>query len=222
VRARTVAVGAAIALLGASIGFALGSARAGDADADRSGAADSPSPVKLVKVGGIFMAARSYDLPAAVEPYEYTAPAPPRTPTPIDGTYFRVTTFSEVGGPVIGLPYRCLRCIPYRIVAGLTTLIFVEGRFFLEHQLSGFRGSGHFTVHGNRLRIYNDSNCSSMTGTYRWAIDHRQLRLEVIDDPCAFGDERSRDLTTGSWVKVNQCSHRLIGLWPAVVGCKPV
>jgi hypothetical protein len=220
VSARSIAVGAAIAVLGGSIGFAIGSARGGDSARPRSAA--SPSPVKLVKVGGIFMAARSYDLPKEVEPYEYTDPAPPRTPTPIDGTYFRVTTIAEVGGPVVGLPYRCLRCIPYRMVAGLTTLIFVEGRFFLEHQLSGFRGSGHFTVVGHRLRIYNDSNCSSMTGTYRWSIRHRELRLAVIEDPCAFGDERSRDLTSGAWIKVNQCTHRLVGLWPAIVGCKQV
>ncbi|HEY7666951.1 MAG TPA: hypothetical protein VIE12_02380 [Actinomycetota bacterium] len=221
---RAIAAVALALALGVVIGFGVGAATStGDATpAGRASArpSPSPSPVDLVKVGGVYLAARSFDLPAEVEPYAYTRPGPPRETTPIDGTYLRVLTIDEVGGPLVGLPYRCLRCIPFRRDAGLSTLIFFEGRYFLEHQISGFRASGHFTVDGATLTLYNDSNCSSMEGTYRWSRAKGRLRLRVIDDPCPFDELRTADLTFRPWVKVNQCFHRLVDLWPAVVGCR--
>jgi hypothetical protein len=223
VRRAIAAVLVALAL-GVAIGWGIGSATDGGATTeDRAAAASaatSPSPVDLVKVGGVYMAARSFELPEEAEPYPYTRPGPPRERTPIDGTYLRVVTIDEVGGALVGLPYRCLRCIPYRKDAGLSTLIFFEGRYFLEHQLSGFRASGHYTVDGDTLTLFNDPNCSSMEGTYRWRRDHGELRLRVIDDPCPFDDLRTADLEFMPWVKVNQCFHRLVDLWPAVVGCR--
>ncbi len=223
--AKRTSASAVVALaLGVAIGFGVGSATA---TRDATPAARppvrpsaSPSPVDLVKVGGVYMAARSFDLPPEVEPYAYTRPGPPRAATPIDGTYLRVTSIDDVGGPLVGLPYRCLRCIPFRRDAGLSTLIFFEGRYFLEHQISGFRASGHFTVDGGTLTLFNDSNCSSMEGSYRWKRAAGALRLRVIDDPCPFDDLRTADLTFQPWVKVNQCFHRLVDLWPAVVGCR--
>lgn len=223
---RAIAAAAVALLMGVAIGFGIGAAMAGgDVSSDeRATPRPSPtsSPFDLVKVGGVFMAARSFDLPPEVEPYEYTRAAPPREATPIDGSYLRVTSIEDVGGPLVGLPYRCLRCIPFRRDAGLSTLIFFEGRYFLEHQLSGFQASGHFTVEGDLLTLFNDLNRSSMEGTYRWSRSPGgRLRLHVIDDPCPFDDLRTTDLTARPWVKVDQCFHRLVGLWPAVVGCEP-
>jgi hypothetical protein len=224
--ARRAVAAVAIALaMGVAIGWGVGSTTAEDqAPVGRAGpeppSSASPSPVDLVKVGGVYMAARSFELPEGVEPYPFTRPGPPREATPIDGTYLRVLTIDEVGGALVGLPYRCLRCIPFRKDAGLSTLIFFEGRYFLEHQLSGFRASGHYTVEADRLTLYNDANCSSMEGTYRWSRAKGELRLRVIDDPCPFDDLRTADLEFRPWVKVNQCFHRLVDLWPAVVGCR--
>jgi hypothetical protein len=210
--------------MGLAVGWGIGSASGAQGGASRAGSAGPPtpsaSPVELVKVGGVYMAARSFELPEEVEPYPYTRPGPPREATPIDGTYLRVLTIDDVGGALVGLPYRCLRCIPFRKDAGLSTLIFFEGRYFLEHQLSGFRASGHYSVDGDRLTLYNDANCSSMEGTYRWSRDEGELRLRAIDDPCPFDDLRTADLEFRPWIKVNQCFHRLVDLWPAVVGCR--
>jgi hypothetical protein len=212
--------------LGLAVGWAAGSASvpgdgsSGDRAEGPSMPSASASPVELVKVGGVYMAARSFELPEDAEPYPFTRPGPPREATPVDGTYLRVLTIDEVGGALVGLPYRCLRCIPFRKDAGLSTLIFFEGRYFLEHQLSGFRASGHYTVDGDTLTLYNDANCSSMEGTYRWSRTKGELRLRAIDDPCPFDDLRIADLEFRPWIKVDQCFHRLVDLWPAVVGCR--
>jgi len=98
-------------------------------------------------------------------------------------------------------------------------MIFYEGRYFLHHYLSGFKASGHYAVDGDRIRLFNDPNCSSMAGLYRWHVDRGSLTFKVIDDPCAFKDERSRDLMIRPWVLVPACHRRIIGLWPGFLGC---
>lgn len=144
---------------------------------------------------------------------------PPRAATPIDGTYVRIVSLADVGGPLIGLPYRCLRCPPYRVDPGLTTLIFYEGRYFLHHQLSGFKALGHYTIDGDRIRMFNDPNCSGMAGEYSWRLQGGALAFQPIDDTCAFGNERAHDLTVVSWTRVPACHRRMIGLWPGFLGC---
>lgn len=216
---RGVAVAVAALVVGAAAGYAFGSAGEGSRNARSGVGSSSPSPVHLVKVGGVFMNERRDELTPEMEPYPFTSPIPPRDPTAIDGTYLRIVSLDDVGGPVVGLPYRCLRCIPYRIDPGLTTLIFYEGRYFLHHYLSGFKALGHYTVDGGRIRLFNDPNCSGTPGIYRWKLDGRNLTFQVIDDPCPFEDERSRDLTTQSWIQVPACHRRLIGLWPGFLGC---
>jgi hypothetical protein len=89
----------------------------------------------------------------------------------------------DVGGPLIGLPYRCLRCPPYRV------------------------------------SVFNDPNCSSMAGEYSWRLERGTLTFQVIDDPCAFGNERANDLMVSEWTDVPACHRRMIGLWPGFLGC---
>jgi hypothetical protein len=102
---------------------------------------------------------------------------------------------------------------------GVTTLIFYEGRYFMHHQLSGFKALGHYTLDGDRIRLFNDPNCSTMTGEYSWKLKGGGLTFRVIDDPCAFGNERAHDLTVATWTKVPACHRRMIGLWPGFLGC---
>ncbi len=215
---RVVAIAIVALLIGVAAGYAFGSAADGDGT-NAASPSPSPSPVHLVKVGGVFMNERRDVFTADMEPYPFTTPLPPREPTPIDGTYLRVMSIADVGGPVVGLPYRCLRCIPYRVDPGLTTLIFFEGRYFLHHHLSGFKARGHFSVDGDRLLLFNDANCSSTPGTYRWTLDGRTLAFDVVDDTCVFDDERSGDLMVETWTQVPACHRRLIGLWPGFLGC---
>lgn len=217
---RVIAIAVVALLAGVAAGYAFGSSDNGGGSprAETTGGS-SPSPVHLVKVGGVFMNERNDTLTADMEPYPYTTPIPPREPTAIDGTYVRIMSLQDVGGPVVGLPYRCLRCIPYRVDPGTTTLILFEGRYFLHHYLSGFKALGHYTVDGDAIHLFNDPNCSSMAGDYRWQMDGRDLTFETVSDPCVFGDERSHDLTLSSWTQVPACHRRLIGLWPGFLGC---
>ena len=205
-------------LIGATVGFAIGSS----GDGSSGGAAtpfSSPSSVHLVKIGGVLLPERHDELTPDLEPYPYTDPVPPREATPIDGTYLRIRSLADVGGPLVGLPYRCLRCPPYRVDPGITTLIFYEGRYFMHHQLSGFKALGHYTINGDRIRLFNDPNCSAMAGEYSWRLDGGALAFQVIDDACTFGNERAHDLTVVSWTKVPACHRRMIGLWPGFLGC---
>ena len=161
---RAIAIAAVALLVGVAAGYAFGSS--GDSDGSSGAGTDtrspSPSPVHLVKVGGVFMNERHDELTADMEPYPYTSPIPPREPTAIDGTYVRIMSLHDVGGPVVGLPYRCLRCIPYRVDPGTTTLIFYEGRYFLHHSCPASRRSATTPWTGT------GSTCSTTRTAPRW------------------------------------------------------
>jgi len=178
----------------------------------------SPSPVTLVRVGGLPVADVDVELTEELEPHAYDE-APSVEPTPIDGFYLRIVTLAETGGPSHGLPFRCFRCLPFRISPGLETLTMYRGRFYLEHQMSGFRSLGHYVVDGDRIAVFNDPNCSSTEGRYRWERRGSTLRFEVVRDPCPFKDERSDDLTYSAWTRVDACGFRILDWWPALLGC---
>lgn len=152
------------------------------------------------------------------EPYAYQ-PAPPQRPSPVDGFYMRVFTIEQMGGHRLGMPFHCLRCVPYSVDAGVQTLLLHEGRYFLEHQLNRFRALGHFVVRGGRIAFYNDANCSQTRGSYRWELANHELSLEVIDDSCPYVDERSYDLTLAPWTEIDACFTGIKEWYPALVGC---
>ena len=159
------------------------------------------------------------DLPVTLRPYPFAEPAPAPVPTEIDGTYMQILTFEELGGPISSLPFPCRRCLPYARDPGVLTLIFFDGAYFVDHQMSGFHATGHYEVDGDGLTLFNDPNCSRVRGTYTWRMDGRSLRLEVVDDPCAFEGERATDLTSGAWTKIPVCRREVMHLWPGILGC---
>jgi len=210
-------VGAAAALVAAA---AIGRATApAAAPAARPHPSASPSPVTLLRVGGLPIANVQVELTDELEPHDYTGTAPPEIATPVDGLYLRIVKLDALGGPSIGLPVRCFRCIPFRISPGLETLTLYHGRFYLEHQTSGFRALGHFRVDGDRIAFFNDPNCSSTEGTYRWSEGKETLRFRVIEDPCPFKDERADDFGYSPWIRVDACTFRIMDWWPALLGC---
>jgi hypothetical protein len=153
------------------------------------------------------------------EPYDYEKAAPPRRATPIDGTYIRVVTLEQAGGAEHAIPIHCLRCVPYSVDAGVQTLTLFEGRFYLEHQIDGFRALGHFVVEGGRIELFNDVNCSRVRGRYTWHARGGELVFDVLDDPCPYEDERSNDLTFGPWTAVDLCTSAVEEWYPAFLGC---
>lgn len=150
----------------------------------------------------------------ALEPYPYTTPTPPDEPSILDGAYLRILTIEQAGD----LPIPCRRCAEYRLTAGVSTLILYRGRFYVEHQLSGFRGIGHFALSGDRITFFNDPNCPELRGIYAWTFEDERLTLRLIQDGCAFGRLRGIDLTTGPWIKPdNPCS--IANRWPMLPSC---
>jgi hypothetical protein len=159
------------------------------------------------------------DLPITMRPYPFTEPAPSPGLTEIDGTYMLILTLEDLGGPNAALPFPCRRCLPYARDPGVTTLIFFQGAYFVDHQMSGFHATGHFEVDGNRLALFNDPNCSRERGTYTWEMDGRSLRLDAVDDTCAFQGERATDLASDVWTKIPVCKREVHHLWPGILGC---
>ena len=206
-RARRFAIFAAVA----AVGFAAGTLVEDEPEAPAVETVASPSPAAAdpdVRLA----------IPPEMEPYDYQA-APPRRATPVDGFYMRVFTLEEMGGPVLGVPFHCLRCVPYSVDAGVQTLLLHEGRFYLEHQLNEFRALGHYVVRGDRIVLFNDVNCSKTRGRYTWNLEHRRLSFEVIDDPCPYVDERSNDLTLEPWSRIDVCYSGIKDWYPVRVGC---
>jgi hypothetical protein len=169
--------------------------------------------------GGQRLLKTPVSLPPWQMPYPYTTPTPPDAATPIDGTYLRIVTLEQTGGPLNGLPIKCFRCLPYRLDAGVSSLILFRGSYYVAHQLSGFHSLGHYLVHRNRVTFANDPNCPTTRGTYEWSFERGRLQLHVVSDPCPFSGLRAADLTNFPWTRVDACVFRIRNLWPAELGC---
>jgi hypothetical protein len=212
----------AVALLVIAAGFAV----VRDVDtpvvSGEPGPTLAPLPERLTNVGGVYQEESGFelsDLEPSELPYAYTTPIPPEVASPLDGAYVRITPLKGLGQPAVALPIRCLRCIPFRIEAGVNTLTMYHGRYFLHHQLSGFRSLGFFEVDGPQVTFFNDPNCPMDRGIYRWTREGTELTLHVVDDPCPFDELRAKDLTASPWTLFNHCVTRFLGLWPGELGC---
>lgn len=134
--------------------------------------------------------------PSTDEPqaYPYTRPTPPSEVTPLDGTYTRENDRHVVGGSG-----KCRRCPPYRLALGQDVLELERGVFRVSHEGIGYLAVGHYTLTGKQVTLFNDPNCSAERGIYAWSLEDGVLRLEVVEDECAFGDVRVRYFTAGPW-----------------------
>jgi hypothetical protein len=180
----------------------------------------SISPVTLARVGGLPIAIPDREIKdPSLMPYPFMSPTPPPLETPIDGTYMRTVDLDEVGGARIGLPYRCFRCPPYRIDAGVSTLIFTKGAYYVHHHMSGFRTMGSFVIDGDRITLFNDPNCPQTPGVYTFEHSAHGISLQVVHDGCPYSHERADDLMFHDWTRVSPCFRRIQDLWPGEVAC---
>jgi len=180
----------------------------------------SVSPVQLAKVGGVFLAIPDRRITdPTLMPYPFMSPTPSPAPSVLDGTYLRTISLREVGGARYGLPVRCIRCPPYRIDAGVSTLVFVNGAYYVHHQISGFKTMGSFVIDGDEITLFNDANCPQTPGTYRFEQTAHGLRFTRIEDDCPYSGERADDLEYMTWTRVPACVSRIVDLWPGEVAC---
>lgn len=217
-----------VALTLGAVAVVAGEPSDGATSTDERGAASMPSPTAaptgspapLLRVGGLPVATpeRSIDDPR-LQPYPFTSPTPARVATEIDGTYLRTLTLRDVGGARIGLPYRCFRCPPYRVDAGVSTIVFYEGAYYVHHHLSGFRTRGSYVVEGDRITLFNDPNCPDVTAVYEFEKTAHTLRFRVDEDDCPFSGERALDLMASPWARIQACFRKIENLWPGAVAC---
>jgi len=209
-------VGAVLVLLAACTGSSP--------DLDRSTPTPTPTPTPstgVLEPGALDthpfeFGTDKFRVPPEAMPFPYTTPTPPPGPTPLDGTYLRILTLEDMDGL---LPFRCLRCPPYFPNAGVSTLVLHRGDYWLNHQLSGFRALGMFTIDGRRIRFFNDPWCPQDHGVYRWSDAGGVLTFEAISGTCAYEKARANDLSMSPWTRIRPCIFRIGYLWPGPVAC---
>ena len=120
---------------------------------------------------------------------------------------------------------------------GIWRMQFDKGVMRIFYEVTGWRSIASFTVSNGRLFIFNDPYCPETLGEYKWEVEGRQLKLEVVDDACSF-DLRARNLSRQSWsfcinsnqmVDVNTsnqeppgCEENLVVPAPAVQSDSPI
>jgi hypothetical protein len=124
-------------------------------------------------------------------PYPFSTPLPLPASSPLDGAYAKVE-------PKVGTPVPCRRCPDYAPEGGLWKLNFSDGIYRVLHVATGWRSLGSFTVDGDRLIVFNDPNCSSVTRRYAWRLSAGALILEAMEDECAIG-LRAANLSARPW-----------------------
>jgi hypothetical protein len=190
----------------------------GDVGSEASGSASTAAP-SATQASGVLVAANAEDLPPTLQPYPFATPTPAPTPSELDGTYMLILGLDDLGGSKDALPFPCVRCSPYARAPGVNTLILFEGMFFVHHQMSAFRARGNFEVEGDTIEFFNDAHCPDTRGIYTWSMEGATLRLEVIDDTCAYEGERAVDIASDPWTVVDACRREIAFLWPGILGC---
>ena len=147
------------------------------------------------------------------EPYPYTTPLPPDTPTPLDGLYVKEE-------PITGTPVPCRRCPDYLSEDGIWKLSLNQGIYHIFHPATGWHSLGSFTVEGNRLYLFNDPVCHLVVGIYTWQLDASGLKLTVVNDPCQVERRADTfgDLTWRSCQPPNT-EAAVTDHWPRPSGC---
>jgi hypothetical protein len=85
---------------------------------------------------------------------------------------------------------------------GIWTLVLRPGRFSTAVTTSPQVNRGRLDISENELTLLGETPaCVDDVGRYRWSLDGRTLRLEVVArDPCS-GNDRTIVLTSKPWTK---------------------
>lgn len=125
------------------------------------------------------------------DPYPYLLPLPNSVVTPVDGVYAK-------SGTRVGTPVPCRRCPDYLPYEGDWILWLERGVFRVHFRVTGWRSVGSFTLEGNQIKFFNDPNCTTEIGIYRWEKVDTVFKLTTIDDACMFGI-RAANFSETAW-----------------------
>lgn len=158
----------------------------------------TPTPKNDALVQGTPTPTDSWSALFQKEPFPYTTPLPPQSPTVLDGLY---TKFE----PKEGTPVPCRRCPDYLPEGGIWKLSLKEGVFRIFHENTGWHSLGSFMVSENRVTFFNDPHCYAIVGVYEWKLEGGKLNLKAIEDTCHV-DRRARTLTNLTWASCESLS----------------
>lgn len=148
-------------------------------------------------------------------PVAVAAPLPPPESTAVDDAYVRHLESAPQW-------WSCLRCADYRPSGGTWRLMFDRGILRIVYDVTQWRNLASYEVRGDEVRVFNDPICPWDEGVYRWAKDAGRLRLQVVEDKCAFG-LRADNLTAGDWLTCRPPDVRAAAsdAWSKPSGCAP-
>jgi len=146
-------------------------------------------------------------------PYPYTAPLPPSSSSPLDGTYVKIDLSQAEH-------VHCLRCPDYLQEAGLWKLNLDRGVFRIYYEVTGWRSLGSFTTAGDEIQVFNDPNCPDLTGAYKWRMADGKLVFSVIEDECSI-QLRAANLTKQPWLSCRPPNREamITDHWAKPPGC---
>jgi hypothetical protein len=149
------------------------------------------------------------------DPVGVAAPLPPPESTALDDAYVR-----RLESPPQW--WSCLRCADYRPSGGTWRLLLDRGILRIVYDVTQWRNLASYEIHGEELRVFNDPICPWDDGIYRWAKDAGHLRLQVVEDECAFG-LRAENLGAGDWLSCRPPDSRAAAsdAWSKPAGCAP-
>lgn len=125
-------------------------------------------------------------------PVAYHTPLPNPVAAPFDGVYAKLIEAPPQW-------WGCLRCADYRPSGGIWMLQFERGVMRIFYEVTGWRSVASYTFSSDgRLSIFNDPYCPDDVGEYRWDESNGELKLELVNDACAF-DLRAESLTGQTW-----------------------
>jgi len=146
-------------------------------------------------------------------PYPYTAPLPASSSSPLDGTYVKVDLSQAEH-------VHCLRCPDYLPEAGIWKLNLDHGILRIYYEGTGWRSLASFATVGDEMRVFNDPNCTDVTGTYKWRMADSTLIFSVIEDECSTR-LRAANLTKQPWLSCRPPNREamITDHWDKPPGC---
>ncbi len=78
----------------------------------------------------------------------------------------------------------------------------------MEHSRPKFRSVGHYRIVADRIVLFNDTECTDASGSYRWRLADRELTFDDPRDSCGF-EQRRKDLTALTWHVAGAVVRRL-------------
>ena len=135
---------------------------------------------------------------------------------PLDGTYLRILTIEDVDGL---LPFRCLRCPPFFLNAGVSTIAFHRGSYLAEPPALGVQVARDVYGRTEPGHVLQRPVVSAGPGHHRGTS--AVARSPSSRSPARASTRRRGPRTSlkSPWTKIKPCVYLIEHLWPGPIAC---